>query len=74
MHKLHFIARKKQYCILLLAFLFLLVTVPAYAAPTLRVNAKGNDVTILQQKLIALSYSIKDPRLSLIHIYSKVRR
>ena len=62
MHKLHFIARKKQYCILLLAFLFLLATVPAYAAPTLRVNAKGNDVTILQQKLIALSYSIKDPR------------
>ena len=55
MHKLHFIARKKQYCILLLAFLFLLVTVPAYAAPTLRVNAKGNDVTILQQKLLLLA-------------------
>lgn len=61
MHKLHCILNRKYSVILLLSFLFFLLTVPAFAAPTLRVNAKGNDVTILQQKLAALNYSIKDP-------------
>ena len=43
-----------------LILFFLLSTSHAFAAPTLRVNAEGKDVAMLQQKLLSLNYPIRD--------------